>query len=71
MDSAKPKSLDALNVEPSEADYPTADASPDTEANADELNNLGQDFDNVDSPVPEDVGDEESSVADRQMGTIS
>jgi hypothetical protein len=71
MDSAKPKAVDALNVEPSDAGSLTPDASPDTEANADDLNDLGQDFDNVDSPVPEDVDDEESSVADRQMGTIS
>jgi hypothetical protein len=69
MNSEKPKSLDALNVDPSEAGSLTPDAG--FEANAADLNDSSHDFDNVDSPVPDDSRDEGSdSVADRQMGII-
>jgi hypothetical protein len=79
MDSAKPKSLDALNVDPSDAGSLTPDAGSDparadysdTDANAADLNDSSHDFDNVDSPVPDDAfGEANDSVADRQMGII-
>ncbi len=46
MNSEKPKSLDGLNIDPS-------DAAADSEANATDLNDSSHDSDNVDTPISE------------------
>jgi myosin-crossreactive antigen len=79
MNSERPKAVDAPTVDASEAGSLIPDAEPDvartnysnTDANATDLNDSSHDFDNVDSPVPDDSLDQANdSVADRQMGMI-